>query len=135
MSRRSVHLEGFSHENPVPAACRIGGLLVTGAIHGGGRGSQAEDFPPSMTEQTRVMFGRVAALLEAEGGSLDDVAKFSIRIADASGRQELNEQWSALFPDPASRPARQVTVGTTKAHILVQCEVLAVLTADGEHHG
>ncbi|MDT0440278.1 MULTISPECIES: RidA family protein [Streptomyces] len=88
-----------------------------------------------MTEQTRVMFGRVAALLEAEGGSLDDVAKFSIRIADASGRQELNEQWSALFPDPASRPARQVTVGTTKAHILVQCEVLAVLTADGEHHG
>ncbi|MFJ7238836.1 RidA family protein [Streptomyces olivaceus] len=86
-----------------------------------------------MTEQTRVMFARVAALLEAEGGSLDDVAKFSIRIADASGRQELNDQWGALFPDPSSRPARQVTVGTTQPHILVQCEVLAVLATNGGH--
>ncbi|MBZ6226332.1 RidA family protein [Streptomyces olivaceus] len=135
MTRRSVHLEDFSHENPVPAACRIGDLLVTGSVHGGGRGSRAEDFPPDLPEQTRVMFARVAALLKAEGGSLDDVAKFSIRIAEASGRQELNDQWRVLFPDPSSRPARQVTVGTTQPHILVQCEVLAVLATNGERDG
>ncbi|MEU1305171.1 RidA family protein [Streptomyces shenzhenensis] len=110
----------------------MGDLLVTGAIHGGGRGSAPADFPPGMAEQARVMFDRVAALLEAEGGSLDDVAKFSIRIAEPAHRKELNEQWCSLFPDPSSRPARQVTVGTTQPHILVQCEVLAVLTVDGD---
>ncbi|MEQ3551055.1 RidA family protein [Pseudonocardia nematodicida] len=131
MDRRSIHLDGFSHENPVPAACRVGDVLVTGAIHGGGRGSAAEDFPDDAGEQARVMFGRVASLLASEGGSLDDVAKFSVRIADRGVRDELNRQWLDLFPDPGSRPARQVTVGTTQPHILVQCEVLAVLTTDG----
>jgi 2-iminobutanoate/2-iminopropanoate deaminase len=130
VSRHSIHLAGFSHENPVPAACRVGDLLVTGAVHGGGRGSAAEDFPPGADEQTRVMFARVAEILEAAGASLDDVAKVSVRIADPAHRAALNDRWCALFPDPASRPARQVTVGTTQPHILVQCEVMAVL-ADG----
>jgi 2-iminobutanoate/2-iminopropanoate deaminase len=129
--RRSIHLEGFAHENPVPAACRVGDLLVTGAIHGGGRGTVADDFPAEPGEQVRVMFDRVARLLGSEGGSLDDVAKFSIRVSGAGARAALNEQWVVLFPDPDSRPARQVTVGTTQPHILVQCEVLAVLTTDG----
>lgn len=130
-TRRSVHLDGFAHENPVPAACRVGDLLVSGAIHGGGRGTVAEDFPVDPGEQIRVMFDRVARLVECEGGSLDDIAKFSIRVSGAEARAALNEQWVALFPDPDSRPARQVSVGTTQPHILVQCEILAVLTTDG----
>ncbi|MFR9727776.1 RidA family protein [Saccharopolyspora sp. MS10] len=81
-----------------------------------------------MDEQISTMFGRVAAVVEAGGGSLGDIAKLSVRLADPEHREELNRQWCALFPDPSSRPARQVTVGTTKPHILVQCEVLAVLT-------
>lgn len=129
--RRSIHLDGFAHENPVPAACRVGNLLVTGAIHGGGRGTIAEDFPPDPAEQVRVMFDRVTQLVEVEGGSLDDVAKFSVRVSGAEARTALNEQWLALFPDPESRPARQVSVGTTQPHILVQCEVLAVLPDGG----
>jgi 2-iminobutanoate/2-iminopropanoate deaminase len=73
------------------------------------------------------MFGRVSDIVAEAGGSLDDIVKFSVRIAEAAARAKLNEQWCALFPDPSSRPARQVTVGTTRPHIQVQCEFVAVL--------
>ncbi|ASR36715.1 hypothetical protein BAY61_18830 [Prauserella marina] len=128
MSRRSIHLDGFSHENPVPAASRIGGLVATGAVHGGGRGSAPEEFPSDFGEQTTRMFERVAAILAKAGGGLDDALKFSVRLAAPEHRDELNRQWCAVFPDPASRPARQVSIGTTRPHILVQCEVLAFVT-------
>jgi hypothetical protein len=32
--RKSIHIEGFSHAAPIPAACRIGNLVVSGGIHG-----------------------------------------------------------------------------------------------------
>lgn len=125
--RQSIHLDGFLHENPVPAACRLGDLLFTGAIHGGGRGSDPDQFSDDFAEQCARMFSRVGGILAAAGGSLDDIAKVSVRLAAAASRSELNRQWCELFPDDSARPARQVTVGTTQPHILVQCEVVAVL--------
>ncbi len=64
--RKSIQLESFSHENPVPAACRLGGLLFTGAIHGGGRGSDPDQFSDDFAEQCgqsvrrRRLFSRTA---------------------------------------------------------------------------
>lgn len=127
MVRRSIYVDGFAHVNPVPAACRVGDMLFTGAIHGGGRGDAPEEFPAEFGAQCARMFARVGDIVAAAGGSMDDVAKFSVRIADAQDRAELNEQWLRLFPDAAARPARQVTVGTTRPHIRVQCEVIAVI--------
>ena len=35
MARRtSIYVEGFSHKNPIPAACRIGSVLESGSIQG-----------------------------------------------------------------------------------------------------
>ncbi|MBK1783629.1 RidA family protein [Prauserella cavernicola] len=131
MNRRSIHVDGFSHENPVPAASRIGDLVATGAVHGGGRGSDPGEFPADFGDQAAAMFDRVAAILAAAGGSLDDALKFSLRLSAAEHRAELNRQWCTLFPDAESRPARQVSIGTTQPHILVQCEVLAVIAGNG----
>ena len=33
-TRRTLHVEGFSHANPIPAACRKGPLLMSGLING-----------------------------------------------------------------------------------------------------
>ncbi|GAA5051386.1 RidA family protein [Nocardia callitridis] len=125
--RRSVYVEGFAHENPVPAACVIDNVLFTGAVHGGGRGSDPEEFSPDAATQCERMFERVLAIMSAAGGSADDIVKMSVRIASPAVRGALNRFWGNLFPDPHSRPARQVTVGTTQPHILVQCEVVGVL--------
>ena len=32
--RQSIEIEGFAHKNPIPAACRIGNMLMTGIITG-----------------------------------------------------------------------------------------------------
>ncbi len=32
MTRRSIEIESFSHQNPIPAATRIGPLLVSSII-------------------------------------------------------------------------------------------------------
>ena len=32
--RHTLHVEGFSHANPIPAACRKGPLLMSGLING-----------------------------------------------------------------------------------------------------
>ena len=34
VARTSIYVEGFSHKNPIPAACRIGDLLFSGSIQG-----------------------------------------------------------------------------------------------------
>jgi 2-iminobutanoate/2-iminopropanoate deaminase len=102
-------------------------MLFTGAIHGGGHGSNPEEFPPEPAEQCTRMIARVVSILDTAGGSTDDIVKMSVRVASAEVRTELNRQWCGLFPDAGSRPARQVTIGTTLPHILVQCEVVAVL--------
>lgn len=126
--RRSIHIEGFAHENPVPAACVIDNLLFTGAVHGGGQGSDPAQFSPDAATQCQRMFERVLEILSVAGGSAEDIVKMSVRIASPEVRQDLNRMWDHVFPDPDSRPARQVTVGTTQPHILVQCEVVAVLS-------
>lgn len=127
--RESIYVTGFSHENPVPAGCRIGDLLFTGVVHGGADGTDPSSFPTEFADECERMFATVAAVLAAAGGTLDDVAKVEIQLAEGADRAVLNDQWCALFPDPAARPARQVSTGTNRPHIRVQCEVVAVLGA------
>lgn len=136
--RESIYIDGFSHENPIPAGCRLGNLLFTGVIHGGKDGTDPASFPTEFADECRQMFDNVAAVLTAAGGSLDNVAKFEVQLGEAADRAVLNAQWQALFPDPGSRPARQVSAGTNRAHIRVQCSVVAVLgesAAEGGIHG
>lgn len=133
--RQSIYVDGFAHVNPVPAACRVGNVLFTGAIHGGGRGDDPAEFPADFQTQCATMFARVGDIVTEAGGSMDDIVKFSVRMADATTRTALNEQWEVLFPDPGSRPARQVTVGTTRPHIQVQCEFVAVVDAGSADGG
>jgi hypothetical protein len=38
MSRRSIHIEGFDHGGqPIPAACRVGNIVMTGEFTGSTR--------------------------------------------------------------------------------------------------
>jgi len=32
--RKSIEIAGFAHTNPIPAACRVGNMLMTGIITG-----------------------------------------------------------------------------------------------------
>ena len=126
MARRvSIHIPGFRHANPIPAASRIGNFLVSGGIHGmdPATGKTAE----SLEDQLRFMFQHVRAVMDAAGGSPDDIIKFAVTMTDRAQRPALNVEWLKMFPDEHSRPARHTSEGNLSPGMLVQCDIMAVI--------
>jgi enamine deaminase RidA (YjgF/YER057c/UK114 family) len=118
MSRRtSIHLEGFAHENPVPAASRIGPYLFSGVLTA--RDPRTGEIPAGLEEQVVEVFARARELLDAAGGSTDDVVKLTFWVADYRDRVAINREWLAMFPDEADRPARQVMSAALDRGVLV----------------
>lgn len=125
--RQSIYVEGFGHKNPVPAACRLGHIVTSGIIYGldPATGRPA----PTLDEQCALMFGHVRSVMAAAGGSTDDIVKLTVWMADRSQREAVNREWLAMFPDPATRPARQAMAAELDGGKLVQCDFMAVLPA------
>lgn len=121
----SIHLPGFGHTNPIPAAARIGPFVASGALTG--RDPRTHEMPEDLARQCANVFLHVRALLAAVGGTPDDILKLTVRLADPEDREALNREWLAMFPDPRRRPARQVVAAALAGTALVHCDLLAVL--------
>ena len=124
--RVSVEIPGFSHENPVPAASRIGPFLFTGVLTG--RDQETREMPPSLDEQCANAFRHARTVVEAAGASIDDIAKMTFWVVDYREREAINREWLAMFPDAASRPARQVMAAKLDGGALIHCDLVAVTT-------
>jgi 2-iminobutanoate/2-iminopropanoate deaminase len=124
--RRSIDVAGVKHVNPIPSASRRGPLVASGAISGADPATGK--VPADFDEQCRLMFENVRRVMAAAGGSPDDIVKMTVWIRDRSLRETMNRHWVAMFPDPASRPARHTQTSHDLAPPMqVQCDVLAVL--------
>jgi enamine deaminase RidA (YjgF/YER057c/UK114 family) len=123
-TRRSIYVEGFSHTNPVPAACRIGPFVFSGAITG--RDPQAGEMPADLDTQCANMFRHVREIVAAAGAGVGDIAKMTVWLRDFRDREALNREWAAMFPDPQSRPARHAVAATLDGGTLIQCDFIAV---------
>jgi enamine deaminase RidA (YjgF/YER057c/UK114 family) len=123
--RKSVNIEGFKHANPIPNAARIGNLVVSGAILG--RDSTTGEMPPTVAGQCALVFRHMRSIVEAAGGTPADIIKVTVWLKDPSKRDDLNAEWLAMFPDPASRPARHTLKDVSDGPQLVQCDFMAVL--------
>ncbi|MGX5847322.1 RidA family protein [Mesorhizobium sp. PL10] len=123
--RKSVTAEGLAHKHPVPNACRIGNLVFSGAIHG--VNPTTHELPAGMADQSANVFANMRAIIEAAGGSAEDIIKVEIYLRDSGDRNAVNEEWLRMFPDPQSRPARHVRPLPPDSPSLVQSEFIAVL--------
>ena len=123
-ARRSINIPGFKHVNPIPNASMIGGLLMSGVILG--VDAQTGKLPPDLKDQSANMFAHVRSILAEEGCTLEDVIKMTIWLKDPADRAALNEEWTKLFPDPASRPARHALPHQGGGDALILCDVIAV---------
>ena len=129
-ARRSIDIPGFAHgDNPIPAASRVGPLLMTGGIHGIDRTSGR--MPDTVDAQVANMFANLEAILEAGGATLGDVVRMTVYLRSSEGRAAVNAAWCACFPEPAARPARRTRV-TQELHksMLVQCDATAFILGD-----
>jgi 2-iminobutanoate/2-iminopropanoate deaminase len=121
--RTSVYVEGFGHKNPIPAAARVGPLLMSGSIQGN---DPATGKPAATVEaQCVFMLANVRRIVEAAGGHTDDIVKLTVWMKDRSQRPALNAPWLEMFPDPAHRPARHTMQADLDLGKLVECDFTA----------
>jgi 2-iminobutanoate/2-iminopropanoate deaminase len=125
--RQVVEVEGLGHgAQPIPLAVRMGPLLTTGGISGVDRASG--EIPADADAEVANLFANVAAVLEAAGADASAVAKMTFFVRDRSLRDAINQQWVAMFPEAADRPARHTLVHDLPGRMQVQAEVLAFIS-------
>lgn len=123
--RRSIQVGGFAHDNPIPAASRIGPFVFSGAVTG--RDPRTRTMPAGLDAQCANLFHHVREIIEAAGGTTADIAKMTFWLRDYRDRAALNREWLLMFPDPASRPARHALAATFDGDTLIQGDFTAVL--------
>lgn len=126
MNRMSIQIAGFRHKNPIPNAARIGNMVMSGIINGvdPATGEVAE----GMEAQCRFLFQHVRSIMEAAGGTTDDILKINVWMRDRSQRDALNREWLAMFPDERTRPARHSLQANLEGRLEIQCDFVAVLS-------
>ncbi|AZO51505.1 MAG: RidA family protein [Mesorhizobium sp.] len=123
--RKSISVKGLSHRHPVPNACRIGSMVFSGAVHA--VNPITHDLPSEMADQSANLFANMRAIIEAAGGSVENIVKVDIYLRDSGDRNAVNEEWLRMFPNPESRPARHVQPLPPDSPFLVQSEFIAVI--------
>lgn len=123
--RTSIYIDGFEHTNPIPAACRVGNLVMSGLIVG--RNDETGELPATLDAQSAFVFKHMRTIVETAGGTLDDIVKVNVWLLDRSQRDPINREWLAMFPDPQNRPARQAMQANLSKGMLVQLDFVAVI--------
>jgi enamine deaminase RidA (YjgF/YER057c/UK114 family) len=124
MTRRSIYVHSFAHQSPIPNACRIGNIIMSGLIRGADPSTKA--FPASIEQQCAHMFENMRLTVEAGGGRVEDIIKVTFWM-ETLVRKPINDEWVKMFPDADARPARQVMEVAMEPDVLVQCDFMAVL--------
>ena len=122
--RRSIYIDEFAHKSPIPNASRIGNIIVSGLIRG--IDPITEIFPPTVEQQCAFMFMHMRRTVEAGGARVENIIKVTFWMKELQ-RKPVNDEWVKMFPDPASRPARQIMEVPMEKGVLVQCDFMAVI--------
>ena len=124
MPRRSIYVDDIAHQSPIPNASRIGNIILSGLIRG--HDPATGKLAPTLEQQCAFMFQHVRQAAEAGGATVDDIIKVTVWMKELT-RKPVNDEWVKMFPDPASRPARQVMEVPMEAGVLIQCDFVAVI--------
>ena len=126
MAKRTVlHIKGSDHENPIPTAVKIGNMVYTSALIGSN--PETGEVPKDVNEEIKFLFHYLKEIMEAAGGSTDDIAHLSVYVSDREYKKLVNPHWLEMFPNPEDRPARHTTVKSLKPGLRVQFEMVGVL--------
>jgi len=127
MTRTSIEIDSFKHENPIPAATRIGPLIESSIIPPFNDG--VREVPDTLEEQIDNLFLHMGNMLDVAGATWDDMAKITFFVVDAAAsRVALNGPWEKRFPDPASRPSRHNLQIPAGGKVQISCVFTAYVT-------
>ena len=111
--------------NPIPNAIKIGNLVFTGSI--AGHDPETHQAPDEPDRQVALAFASLKRVVEAAGGTTDDIAKIDVYLKDMALRAVVNEEWVKMFPDAANRPVRHATRLDLPGNLVIQLQMIAVL--------
>jgi 2-iminobutanoate/2-iminopropanoate deaminase len=123
MARRSIEIKSFGHQNPIPAASRVGPLIVSSIIAPVDPGTR--NLPDTVEAQLANLFHHVGEMLAGAGASWQHVVKMTFFVTDIAYREAINGPWVEKFPDAESRPARHTQKVEAAGKMLVSCDFLA----------
>ena len=112
-----------SHNNPIPAGVVIGNVILPSVISANGPDGISED----PEEQIHQAFENLKNVMEAAGGSTDNIGKIIVYLRDFSHRAIVNKEWVAMFPNEDDRPARHVMKLDIQGKTMIQLDVIGVL--------
>jgi enamine deaminase RidA (YjgF/YER057c/UK114 family) len=124
--RRSIRANDIpEHRNPIPAATLIGNMLFTSALWG--QDPDTFELPAEKEAQFANAFSTMKAVMREAGGTVEDIGKVTVYLADKSDRKLINPLWLEMFPDEDSRPARHTIEQSLPSGCFIQVEFIAVL--------
>lgn len=114
-----------------PAGAYSPGIVAEGRfVYVSGQGSlrDGEVAGDTIEEQTQIVLGNVAAVLESAGAGLADVVQCRVFLADTADFRAMDRVYAQVFPPPL--PARTtVGVALPLPGMLVEIDCVAVLPA------
>ena len=93
----------------------------------GGHDPDTHELPDDPEAQVKNAFATVRNIMEAAGGSVDDIGKMEVYVRDRSIRPLVNPHWEAMFPNQDSRPVRHTVPFDLPPNYQIQLEFIAVL--------
>jgi enamine deaminase RidA (YjgF/YER057c/UK114 family) len=87
----------------------------------------------SVLEQSREAFRRVLALIEAAGGTANDVVKLTIYLCDMSRKAEVSAARREVFAEPLPCSTLVGVSALAEPWLLVEIDAVAVIGAGGRH--
>ncbi len=124
MARTSIYVGDIAHVSPIPNASRIGNIIVSGLIRG--PDPATGKLAVKLEAQCAFMFQHMRQTVEAGGATVADIVKVTVWMEKLQ-RNVVNAEWIKMFPDPASRPARQIMEVAMEPGVLIQCDFMAVI--------
>jgi 2-iminobutanoate/2-iminopropanoate deaminase len=124
--RKVVSIPGDRpHHNPIPSAVVLGNLILPSVVSGRNR-----ELPPeedTIEKQAATAFRRMKAVVEAAGGSIDNIGKVFVYMRDLGRRDAVNKEWLAMFPDENNRPARHAIKSELPDGLHLRLDFIAML--------
>lgn len=128
MSKKRVRAEGVTEP---PEGTWSNCLVAGGHVYIAGMTSRSAEFDridgDNAYEQSKVIFGKIEALMKAAGGTLDDIVKLNVFVSDINDRQHVWEARREFFT--GDYPVSTLVEISQLAHpdMMVEIEAVAVL--------
>ena len=123
--RQGAHPKGKAmHKQPFPTVTRVGNVIFSSALSG--TDLSTGELPKDAEKQIEHAFANVKACVEEVGGTVGDIGKMVVYLADRNMREVVNKYWVAMFPDEHDRPVRHTIGGELPGGFIIQIEFIAV---------